>query len=513
MGNRRIEMHEYRQIIRRLRSGQSERSIAGDGLASRTKIKEIREIAKKHGWLDPTNQLPSDKELKAIIHNNQAHTREWSSVTPYCVEVKKWFEEGIQASVIYEYLVKNHGFSGAYNCVQRFVKKLKNENNTKLTVLLSFQPGEAAQVDFGKGPKLHDDRVGHEVETWFFIMTLCWSRHQYVELVTHQDIETWLNCHQNAFNWFGGVVNKVIIDNPKCAIAKACYYNPQVQRSFEEFAQDYGFIISACPPRDPKKKGRVESGVKYVKKNFLPLKLFKSLQDANRQLKEWVMGTAGNRTHGSTFEKPLARFTEIEKTLLKPLPLTSLEIGVWQKVTLYKDCHIRYLKCIYSAPHQLYGKMLWLKATQTCLAIYHDHELVAFHPRLFKPGQRSTKQEHLPANARFYFKRNQKWCLEQSEQIGKSCQYVIESLLTDPVRDLLRQAQSIINLAEQFGKTRLELACKRAITFNTVNYQTIKTILKQGLDYEKVIQDRFESFGSVYRGQGIFQRNFNDFIH
>ena len=122
-------------------------------------------------------------------------------------------------------------------------------------------------------------------------MTLCWSRHQYVELVTHQDIETWLRCHQNAFNWFGGVVKKIIIDNAKCAIIKACYHEPVIQKSYEGFAQDYGFIISACPPYDPQKKGRVESGVKYVKKNFMPLRDFSSLQQANIALKKWIVDT------------------------------------------------------------------------------------------------------------------------------------------------------------------------------------------------------------------------------
>lgn len=141
-------------------------------------------------------------------------------------------------------------------------------------------------MDFGKGPCLFDERTNRMEETWFFVMTLCWSRHQYVELVIHQDVETWLNCHQNAFNWFGGVISKIIIDNAKCAIIKANYHEPHIQRSYEAFAQTYGFIISACPPYDPQKKGRVEAGVKFVKKNFLPLRTFTSVQDANRQLKE-----------------------------------------------------------------------------------------------------------------------------------------------------------------------------------------------------------------------------------
>jgi len=96
---------------------------------------------------------------------------------------------------------------------------------------------------------------------------------------------------------FGGVPLKIIIDNAKCAITRACYYDPEVQRSYGEMAEGYGFVISPCPPRDPQKKGRVESGVKYVKNSFVPLRNFRSLTNANEQLYRWLMETAGNRTH------------------------------------------------------------------------------------------------------------------------------------------------------------------------------------------------------------------------
>ncbi|MEX3683271.1 IS21 family transposase, partial [Paraburkholderia sp. BR14320] len=102
------------------------------------------------------------------------------------------------------------------------------------------------------------------------------------------------------------------IDNAKCAITKACMYDPEVQRSYAALAEGYGFRIDACPPHDPAKKGVVEAGVKYIKRSFLPLREFRDLADANRQLRDWVMQQAGTREHGTTREQPLARFA-IEK--------------------------------------------------------------------------------------------------------------------------------------------------------------------------------------------------------
>jgi hypothetical protein len=289
---------------------------------------------------------------------------------------------------------------------------------------------------------------------------------------------------------------------------------PWVQRSYEEFAQAYGFIINALPPRDPAKKGRVESGVKYVKKNFLPLRDLKSIQHANKELSHWVTGLAGNRIHGSTFKQPLCQFQEIETYQLKALPTTQIEVAVWTKLPVYRDCHVLYQKCKYSAPYVLYKKSLWTKITATTVSIYDDHELVAIHSRKFTAGDFSTKDEHLPDNARYYFERNEDWCLKQSVIIGLSCEQVIEGLLTDPVLDLLRQAQLIIKLKDKYGTSRLDFACQRALNFNAINYKTIKKILKGGLDYEQITTEKaFEKLGEVYQGQGVYQRKINELTH
>ncbi len=90
-------------------------------------------------------------------------------------------------------------------------------------------------------------------------MTLCWSRHQYAEFVRDQTVATWLGCHRRAFESFSGVPSRVIIDNAKCAITKACVYEPDVQRAYAECAEGYAFKIDPCPPRDPQKKGIVEA--------------------------------------------------------------------------------------------------------------------------------------------------------------------------------------------------------------------------------------------------------------
>lgn len=130
---------------------------------------------------------------------------------------------------------------------------------------------------------------------------------------------TWLGCHRRAFEWFGAVPTRLIIDNPKGAITRACVRDPVVQRAYAECAEGYGFKIDPCPPADPAKKGIVESGVKYVKGNFLPTRTFRDLADLNEQARRWVFDEAGARIHGTTRQQPLERFL-LEKPLMRKLP-------------------------------------------------------------------------------------------------------------------------------------------------------------------------------------------------
>jgi transposase len=181
------------------------------------------------------------------------------------------------------------------------------------------------QVDFGAGPMLLHP-VGKLRRTWAFVMTLCFSRHQYVEFVWEQSAATWLGCHRRAFEWFGAVPQRVTIDNAKCAITKACAKDPTVQRAYAECAEGYRFKIDPCPPYDPQKKGIVESGVKYVKGNFLALRKFRNLADLNEQARAWVTQVAGTRTHGTTRQAPLSLFAT-ERPLMKALPAIAPDLG------------------------------------------------------------------------------------------------------------------------------------------------------------------------------------------
>ena len=263
--------------------------------------------------------------------------------------------------------------------------------------------------------------------------------------------------------------------------------------------------------RSPK-KGRVESGVKYVKNNFVPLREFHSLEHANEQLRAWILGEAGNRIHGSTRARPLTLFIETEQALLRPLPAIAPECAVWAKGKLHGNCHVQFEHCYYSAPYRLIHQTLWLEVTPSALRIYREHALVAVHPRLFKPGSRSTIQDHLPPEAQAYFMRDPQWCLAQAKAVGPACLAVIESLFSKGVLDYLRAAQGLLGLRDRFGTTRVEAACTRALNFGSPTYRTVKQILKEGLDQQPDLIPSAE-LEAPYRGGARFRRDPSDLLH
>ena len=512
MANRRFEMYEYRQVLNRMRLGETDRAVARSGIMGREKAGVFRKLACDHGWLDPTGPLPDDATLARVLQSTSSTRPQTESlVLPHQSEVTAWWRRGIRGKTIHQALVRNYGFTGSYSSIRRFLQQL-NASHPDASTVLDFDPGDVAQVDFGKGPTITDVHTGETFGTWVFVMVLAFSRHQYVEIVRDQKVATWLGCHRRAFEFFNGVPAKLVIDNLKAAITRACYHDPDVMRAYEECAEGYGFLISPCPVRDPKKKGRVEAGVKYVKGSFVPLREFRDLSDANQQLRAWVLGEAGNRIHGTTHERPLTRFAETERQFLRPLPSIPPELATWVQVKVHGDCHVQFEKCRYSVPYTLVRKKLWLRATETTVRVYHD-QMVAIHTRLHRPGSRSTVPEHMPPEGRAYLMRDPQWCLKQSRQVGPFCNELIEALFSHKVLDNLRAAQGVIRLGERYGPTRIEAACHRALSYGDPRYRTVKTILDKGLDQQLDIPGTRETLPTgetlpdAYTGKGRFTRD------
>lgn len=481
--SRRTNVLDLREMIRHFKAGESIRTTAKALGLNRETAGNYRTWLAEQGWLD--GELPDaaeiDKRLAELRQGNG--TNKVSVVEPYRAIVEDLRAQGVEARAIYQRIHDDHGYQGSYSSVWRFVKMLDAPSPEQDAVVrIEVKPGEEAQVDFGYVGRMFDPARGELRKAWAFVMTLAWSRHQYVEFVFDQRVDTWLMLHRHAFEFFGGVPKRVVLDNLKAAIVKASVDDPQVQRAYRECALHYDFLISPCRVATPEHKGKVESGVHYVQRNLLGGRKYvepqHNVQHANRDALVWVKETAGLRRHGTTRRQPLAQFEAHERAALRPLPETAFEVVTWKQVRLHRDCHVVFENGYYSAPCRLIGQTLWVRGTARFVQIYADYELVASHTRVSEPGQRQTSLAHLPQHKITGLLLDETECRRRASEIGPHTSQVLERILEGKPVDQRRTARHLIDLATQYSDTLLEHACAKAFEHGDPTLATVRGVLQ-----------------------------------
>ncbi len=476
---------DVREILRQIRAGESDRAIGRNLSINRATVKKYREWAQDEGLL--AGELPPIEEVQERLVASQTEApppQNVSSVERYREQVEAWRAAGVRMSAIYARL-QEQGYEGSYSAVRRFVRQ-GEPPRLDVTVRVERAPGEEAQVDFGYAGYMLDES-GQRRKAWVFVMTLSHSRHQYVEFVFDQRIETWLDLHRHAFEFFGGVPKKIVPDNLKAAIVRASWdgTDPQVQWAYRECAEHYGFIIAPCRPRTPQHKGKVERGVDYVKQNFLGGRGELPLAQANRLVREWCLTTAGQRTHGTTKQQPLAQFEQVERAILQPLPDQPYELATWKRVKLHRDCYVVFENAYYSAPFRYVGQTMLVRGSRRTVKILTtDYELIATHTRAQQPGERVTLLDHLPPYKVEGLLWNAEMAQARAAEVGPATQQVVAHLLADDVLDPLPKVRRLLALAQTYGTNRLEAACARALAHADPAYLTVKRILQAGLDQQ-----------------------------
>ena len=477
----RVHMNYLRDLIHRVRAGESDRQIAQDLKISRITVRKYREWAEGQGYLIMGLPLPDDATLAAALGTPPQPPRTPSSVEPHRETVQRLLNQGVEMVAIFQRLQEDHGFTGSYSAVRRYVHRLR-PSAPEAVVRVHTAPGEEVQVDFGSVGKLVNPANGQLRTAYAFVATLCFSRHQYAELVFDQKISTWIALHRRAFESWGGVPRRVVPDNLKAAVIQVLIHDPVLGEAYRRLAQHYGFVISPTRPRTPQHKGKVESGVHYVQRNFMAGQEFADILVANRRLSVWVQERAGLRQHGTTHQAPLYLFNEYERPALLPLPTDAFTLCEVKLVRVHPDCHVTIDGSFYSAPYTQVGQSLDAFIGERVIELFHDQELVATHLRSEKPGEWHTRLEHYPPDKAIYLERTPERCRQIATQVGPATYQVVDTLLAERPLDRLRSVQAILRLEETVGSQRLEAACLRALYFGDARYRRIKEILNAALD-------------------------------
>jgi len=374
-------------------------------------------------------------------------------------------------------LLDESGHSFSERSVNRYVREIA-PNEPAVTVRLEVPPGSQAQVDFGQ-VQLTLGTVRRRV--WAFVMTLSYSRHRFVRFVENQAVDTWLDCHIRAFQFFGGVPATVLLDNLKSGVVKPDLYDPTINRAYAELERHQGFVADPARVRTPEHKGKVERSMPIVRQQLVAGRTYTDLNDANEKAILWSREDIGLRPHGTTHEAPLIRFERDEKPTLRALPDSRFDMPLWKKCTVHPDHHVVFGKSYFSLPTRFVGKEVWVRGGFLLVEIYYKDALIKTHRASHRPGTWRTDLEDYPENKKLFLQFQPAWCKKEASRMGEFAGKFVDEILAPHALVNLRKAQAVIRLGEKHGANKLDDVCRYLLANGSTRHSSVKRLLEQGI--------------------------------
>ena len=299
-------------------------------------------------------------------------------------------EHPLTATRIYRE-IQEKGFTGKYGIVKNFIREVRPKIEVPAVYRYETKPGVQGQVDWAECGKIEID--GQIRKLYCFTMVLGFSRMRFAEFTLQIDVFTLIQCHLNAFQYFGGYPQEILYDNMKQIVIdrKPVSSDSTWNSKFEDFFKHYGFIPRLCRPYRPQTKGKIENMVKFVKKDFFMGGNFNSFSDLNSQLQQWLF-RVNSSIQGTTHEIPLERLKiECLNQILGVLPY---EIVKEESRKISKDAFLSYLGNGYSVPYKFAGRTARLQIQETTFTVFVGKELVCRHEIIPGHGKVSRNKDH-----------------------------------------------------------------------------------------------------------------------
>jgi len=390
--------------------------------------------------------------------------------------IKKKLDCGLSSQRIWQDLVSEHGFTGSYSSVKRFVRRLGEDTPLPFR-RMECEPGQEAQVDFGTGAWMVDED-GKKRRTHVLRIILSHSRKGYSEAVLRQTTENFIRVLENAFHWFGGVPKVLVIDNLKAAVKNPDWFDPDLNPKVVEFARHYGFVFMPTKPYMPRHKGKIESGIKYVKNNALKARQFASLAEHNQFLARWERQVADTRIHGTTRQQVGRHFREVEQPALMPLTTERFPFYDEGKRKVNRDGHIGVARAYYSVPPEYLGYEVWVRWDSRLVRIYNDRlEQIAVHARAL-PGKFHTDRKHLADKKISSVERGAEYMLSKAIRLGDDAGRWASTMISVRGIEGVRVLQGFLSLARKHPANVINQASRAALEANCFRLRPSRQLCK-----------------------------------
>ena len=367
------------------------------------------------------------------------------------------------------------------------------EGKLAVTMRQTHIAGEKLFVDYAgdRVPVIIDRLTGEIREAQIFVAVLGASSFTYAQATWTQAVPDWIDAHCRAFAAIGGVPHLLVPDNTKAAVIRACYYDPQVNRTYAEMAAHYDTAILPARPRKPRDKAKVEACVLIVERwlfGRLRHRQFFGLAELNAAIGEMLTALNDHRTIRRLGITRRQLLEEIDRPALKPLPVEPYVLAEWRLRRVGLDYHVDVEGHFYSVPHRFARQQVDARLTSRTVEIFLRGERIAVHPRNSGNGKHTTVAEHMPSSHRRFADWNMERIRREASAIGPAMTTLCEVILEHrphPEQGF-RACMGILRLVKSFGADRVEAAASRALDIGAKTYGSVKSTLDNNLDRQSV---------------------------
>lgn len=504
-------MTRYREIIRLTGLGFSQRNImASCGVAQKTVVK-VQKRARELNLSWPLEDSMTDRMLEGVFFPKEDKISSSKRLPAFAYIRKELLRNGVSKKLLWTEYMEDCRANGEEPLMySQFCYHIQqDEQKHRATMHISRKPGEQVEVDWAGDPAtVIDPDTGEILKAYVFVGVMTYSQYAYVEAFLDMKQKFWISAHVHMYEYFGGVAKILVPDNCKTAVVhNSGFKDQQINETYQEMAEHYGTAIIPARVRTPKDKPNAEGTVGVIS-TWITAALrdeqFFSLAELNRAIRnklEMFNHKLFQKKEGSR----ISLFLEEEKPLLTPLPATRFELAVWKQATVQFNYHISVDRMLYSVPYEYIKKKVDVRVTEHTIEIFYSHNRIASHHRLTgRPGQYSTITEHMPQDHQRYLEWNGDRFRKWAERIGINTYSVVNTILTSKSveQQTYRSCMGLLKLAEKYPDSRLEAACKKALSFTaSPSYKSIQNILVAGADQPGSSEN--ESLPTKQKAKGI----------
>jgi transposase len=494
MPTERIAMRRVREMLRLiLDGGLPVREAARRCGAAPSTVREMVRRFERSGlvWPPPLDMTDADLEMRLYgeAGTRQGHRRrpepDWAALNR---EMKR---KHVTLQILWDEYIEANPDGYRYS---RFCDLYRGwEERLPVTMRQTHLGGDKLFVDYAGDtvPVTVDRRTGEMRAAHLFVAVMGGSSLSFAHASWTETLPDWIDAHVRAFAFFGGAPRLLVPDNPKVAVIKACFYDPQVNRTYGEMAAHYDTALLPARPRKPRDKAKVEAAVRIVERWLLGRlrnRRFHSLAEVNAAIAQMLTDLNERRVMRHVGRTRRQLFEEIDAPKLKALPAQPYDLAQWRVRKVGLDYHVDIDGHFYSVPYRHARAAVEVRATPRAIEVFLKGERIAAHMRGSGDGKHTTLPEHMPSSHR----RHADWTLErilrEAASIGPSTDLLCRMILEHrphPEQGF-RACLGIVRLARPFGPARLEAACLRALEVGARTYGSVRSILDNRLDGQPV---------------------------